>query len=92
MVPIAIDASNPGHQEHQCTKINKNNKVTNVKSICFDSCYLLTKGEKGVKLNSLVHPLLAQRRRQFGYQRVWLLTSKDPRRYGYLKCIDLFCR
>jgi hypothetical protein len=37
-----------GHLEHNCNKMNKNKKNANVFYIHFDSCYVLTKGEKGV--------------------------------------------
>jgi hypothetical protein len=37
-----------GHLEHNCNKINKNKKNANIPYIHFDSCYVLTKGEKGV--------------------------------------------
>jgi hypothetical protein len=37
-----------GHLEHNCNKMNKNKKNANVPYIHFDSCYVLTKGEKGV--------------------------------------------
>jgi len=37
-----------GHLEHNCNKMNKNKKNGNVPCIPFDSCYVLTKGDKGV--------------------------------------------
>jgi hypothetical protein len=37
-----------GHLEYNCNKMNKNKKNANVHYIHFDSCYVLTKGEKGV--------------------------------------------
>jgi hypothetical protein len=37
---------------------NKNNKNANVKCIAFDSCYVLTKGEKGVLLLAIFGRLL----------------------------------
>jgi hypothetical protein len=56
-----------GHLEHKCNKMNNNKKQVN--AISFDSCYVLTKSEKGVRARFVVHPLLAQRRRQFGFPR-----------------------
>jgi hypothetical protein len=38
----------------------------------------------------LVHILLATRRKPFGCQKPWSLTSKDPNKFGYLKEIDFF--
>ena len=37
-----------GHLEQSCIK-NKNKNNANISSICFDSCYMLTKGVNGVK-------------------------------------------
>jgi len=37
-----------GHLEHNCNKMNKN-KNANVPYISFDSCYVVAKGEKGVR-------------------------------------------
>ena len=37
-----------GNLELNCNKMNKNKKIANVPYIPFDSCYMLTKGEKGV--------------------------------------------
>jgi hypothetical protein len=39
-------------------------------------------------LSLLVLQLLAPRRKLFGCQRPWSLTSKDPNKFGYLKEID----
>ena len=38
-----------GHLEHKCNKMNHNKKNAYAYSIRFDSCYVLTKGEKGVR-------------------------------------------
>jgi hypothetical protein len=38
-----------GNVEHNCTKINRNELNANVTRIPFGSCYILTKGEKGVQ-------------------------------------------
>ena len=40
-------------------------------------------------LSSLVHHGWAQRRKPYGCQIAWLLTFKDPSKFGYLKGIDL---
>jgi hypothetical protein len=39
-------------------------------------------------LNLFVPQFLVTKRKPFGYQRPWLLTSKDPNKFGYLKEID----
>ena len=57
-----------GHLEQSCIK-NKNKNNANVTSICFDSCYMLTKGVNGVKAKFIGHQLWAQRRKAFGCQR-----------------------
>ena len=57
------------HVEQYC-KINKN-KLPNVFSIKFDSCYMLYKGDNGVKAKFIGTPIVGQRRRPFGYQRHW---------------------
>jgi hypothetical protein len=50
MVGFSIDASKWGHMEQHCiSKKNKQVKFASAKSIRHDSCYMLTKGEKGVK-------------------------------------------
>ena len=50
-----------GHVEQYCK-----NKNTNVSSIKFDSCYLLTKGVNGARMSLLVHQLWAQRKSHLG--------------------------
>jgi hypothetical protein len=44
--------------------------------------------QKVFMLNLLVLQLLETRRKLFGCQRPWSLTSKDPSKFGYLKDID----
>ena len=58
-----------GQLELNCNKMNKNKKIANVPYIPFDSCDVLTKGEKGCMLRLLVQQLWVQRRRPFGYQK-----------------------
>ena len=65
-----------GHIEQYCKNKNKN---TNVSSIKFDSCYLLTKSANGVKAKFVpangvkakfvCTSMLGPKKRPFGYQR-----------------------
>jgi hypothetical protein len=52
-----------GHVEHNCTKINKNKLNTNVPYIHFDSCYVLTKGEKGVHAKFVGTPIVGPKKK-----------------------------
>jgi hypothetical protein len=47
-----------GHLEHNCNKINKNKKNANVPYVPFDSCYVLTKDEKGVHARFVGTPIM----------------------------------
>ena len=47
-----------GHLELNCNKMNKNKKIANVSYIAFDSCYVLTKGEKGVHAKFVGTPIV----------------------------------
>ena len=49
-----------GHREQYCK--NKN-KSTNVSSIQFDSCYLLTKGVNGVKAKFIGAPIMGSKKK-----------------------------
>jgi hypothetical protein len=69
-----------GHQEHKCTKMNKNNKVTNVKSICFDSCYLLTKGEKGVKAKFIGTPIVGPKKKAIWVPKSLVANLQGPKK------------
>jgi hypothetical protein len=48
-----------GHVEKYCKNKNKD---TNVSSIKFDSCYLLTKGVNGVKAKFIGTPIVGSKR------------------------------
>ena len=50
-----------GHLELNHNKMNKNKKNANVPYIRFDSCYVLTKGEKGVHAKFVGTPIVVQR-------------------------------
>ena len=49
-----------GHVEQYCKNKNKN---TNVSSIKFDSCYLLTKGVNGVKAKFVGTPIVGSKQK-----------------------------
>jgi hypothetical protein len=77
------------HKCHKKGHIKKNcPKLKNVSSSCFVHCYVLSHNAKVFMLNLLVLLLLATRRKLFGCQRPWSLTSKNPSEFGYLKEID----
>jgi hypothetical protein len=59
-----------GHLEHNCNKINKNKKNANVPYIHFDSCYVLTKGEKGVHAKFFGTPIMGLKKKV-----IWVPTS-----------------
>ena len=72
-----------GHLEQSCIK-NKNKINANVSSICFDSCYMLTKGVNGVKAKFIGTPIVGSKKKA-----IWVpKTFKDLSKFGYLKRID----
>jgi hypothetical protein len=78
-----------GHIEQQC--MNKKLQA-NVSSIKLDSFYVLAKGTNGVHAKFIGAPWMGSRKKAYGCQRAWLLTSKGTSKCGYLKEIDIFCR
>ena len=56
-----------GHMEQYCKNKNKN---TNVSSIKFDSCYLLTKGVNGLKAKFVGTPILGSKKKS-----IWVSKS-----------------
>jgi hypothetical protein len=52
-----------GHLEINCNKMNKNKKNVNVPYIPFDSCYVLTKGEKGVHARFVGTPIVGPKKK-----------------------------
>jgi hypothetical protein len=59
MVGFVIDASKLGTKKYYIK--NKNN--ANVSSICFDSCYMLTKGTNGVKAKFIGAPIIGPKKK-----------------------------
>jgi len=51
-----------GHLELNCNKMNKNKKNANVSSISFDSCYVLTKGEKWLHAKFVGTPIVGPKK------------------------------
>ena len=78
----------------KCKKMGHNEKnYTNNKAISFDSSYILMKDSKGnVSAKYVGYLYLVLKRMPFGCLKSWSLTSKDPRKFGYLKELLLFCR
>ena len=50
-----------GHLEQSCTK-SKNKINANISSICFDSCYMLTKGVNGMKAKFIGTPIVGSKK------------------------------
>ena len=63
MVGFAKKCKQVEHLEHECYKMNKDKKLANAPSICFDSCYILTKGEKGVKAKFVGTPIVGPKKK-----------------------------
>jgi len=68
-----------GHQEHNCNKMNKNKKNANVPSICFDSCYLLTKGENGVKAKFIGIPIVGSKKKAIWVPKSLVTNLQGPK-------------
>ena len=52
-----------GLLELNCNKMNKNKKNANASYIHFDSCYVLTKGEKGVHAKFVGTPIVGPKKK-----------------------------
>ena len=68
-----------GHQEQQCTKMHLNKKKNNAPSICFDSCYLLTKGEKGVKAKFIGTPIVGPKKKSIWVPKSLITNLQGPK-------------
>jgi hypothetical protein len=70
-----------GHVEHNCNKINKNkNKINaNVKCIPFDSCYVLTKGEKGVRAKFIGTPIVGPKKKAIWVPKSLVTNLRAPK-------------
>jgi hypothetical protein len=68
-----------GHLEHNCNKINKNKKNANVKCITFDSCYVLTKGEKGVHAKFIGTPIMGPKNKAIWVSKSLVTNLQRPK-------------
>jgi len=69
-----------GHQEQKCAKMNNNKKSIKVHSIHFDSCYLLTKGEKGVKAKFIGTPIVGPKKKSIWVPKALVSNLQGPNR------------
>ena len=74
MVSFAIDASKWGIQD--CKNRNKN---TNVSSIKFDSCYLLTKGANGMKAKFVGKSMLSPKKKAIWVPKTLVTNLQGPK-------------
>jgi hypothetical protein len=63
-------------------------KFKNVSLPCFSIVMSFHIMQKVYMLNFLALQLLVPKRKKFGCQNPWSLTSEDPNKFGYLKEID----
>jgi hypothetical protein len=68
-----------GHLEHNCNKMNKNKKNTNVPYIHFDSCYVLTKGEKGVHAKFVGTPIVGPMKKAIWVPKSLVTNLQGPK-------------
>ena len=77
-----------GHVEQTCK--NKKN-ITNVSSICFDSCYMLTKGTNGVKAKFIGAPIVGPKKKAICVPKSLVTNLGGPKQVWVPKNrIDLF--
>jgi hypothetical protein len=79
---------------HKCkAKVDVNHQCKIKKTVSLDPSYILKKDSKGVVCAQYVGCSLGSSKRNlFGCQKFWSLTLKDPRKFGYLKQSNFFCR
>jgi DNA repair exonuclease SbcCD ATPase subunit len=68
-----------GHLEHNCNKINKNKKNVNLPYIHFDSCYVLTKGEKGVHAKFVGTPIVGPKKKVIWVPKSLVTNLQGPK-------------
>ena len=64
------------HVEQYCKNKNKN---TNVSSIKFDSCYLLTKGANGVKAKFIGAPIVGSKKKAIWVPKSLVTNLQGPK-------------
>jgi hypothetical protein len=68
-----------GHLEYNCNKINKNKKNANIPYIPFDSCYVLTKGEKGVHARFIGTPIVGPKKNAIWIPKSLVTNLEGPK-------------
>ena len=68
-----------GHLELNCNKVNKNKKNANVSYIPFDSCYVLTKGEKGVHAKFVGTPIVGPKKKAIWVPKSLVTNLQGPK-------------
>jgi hypothetical protein len=68
-----------GHLEINCNKMNKNKKNANVPYIPFDSCYVLTKGEKGVRARFVGTPIVGPKKKAIWVPKSLVTNLQGPK-------------
>ena len=67
------------HLEHNCNKLNKNKKIANVPYIRFDSCYVVTKGEKGVHAKFVGTPIVGPNKKTIWVPKSIVTNLQGPK-------------
>jgi hypothetical protein len=65
------------HIEQYCKNKNKSN--ANVSSICFDSCYMLTKGVNGVKAKFIGIPIVGSKKKAIWVPKSFVTNLQEPK-------------
>jgi hypothetical protein len=66
-----------GHLEHNCNKMNNNKKQVN--AISFDSCYVLTKSEKGVRARFVGTPIVGPKKKAIWVPKSLVTNLQGPK-------------
>ena len=74
--PFCTRCKQVGHIEQAC-KNKKNN--TNVSSICFDSCYMLTKDTNGVKAKFISAPIVGPKKKAIWVPKSLVTNLQGPK-------------
>ena len=86
MVGFAIDARKLDIEQN--CKINKN-KLPNVSSIKFDSCYMLFKGANGVKAKFIGTPIVGPKKKAIWVPKTLATNLQGPKQVWVPKRFDL---
>jgi hypothetical protein len=66
-----------GHIEQNCKNKNKNN--ANVSLICFESCYMLTKGVNGMKAKFIGIPIVGSKKKSIWVPKTLVTNLQGPK-------------